>query len=263
MPSAAYISGMSFDVPAEAYGSFMGRFSEPLADAFVDLVQARDGMRALDVGCGPGALAARLVERLGPGAVAAVDPSLPFVSATQTRLPGVDVRQSTAERLPFADGQFDLCLAQLVVHFMTEPVAGIAQMARVTKAGGTVGASVWDHAGERGPLSHFWRAVRRLDPTARDESGLAGAREGHLVELFAEAGLRGARESALTVTTTFTTFDEWWAPYTFGVGPAGAYVARLTTAEREELREQCVELLPAAPFELTATAWCATATVAP
>lgn len=254
---------MTFDVPADAYGSFMGRFSEPLADAFVELVHARDGMRALDVGCGPGALTARLVERLGPEAVAAVDPSPSFVSAVRTRLPDVDVRQSTAEHLPFADKEFDLCLAQLVVHFMTEPVAGITQMARVTKTGGTVGACVWDHAGERGPLSHFWRAVRELDPAAHDESRLAGAREGHLLELFTAAGLSGTRTGALTVTTRFATFADWWTPYTFGIGPAGAYVARLTATDREELRRRCAELLPSAPFELTATAWCATATVRP
>lgn len=252
---------MSFDVPAEAYGRFMGRFSEPLADAFADLAAAERGMRALDVGCGPGALTARLVDRLGPDAVAAVDPSPSFLSAVRARLPGVDVRQSSAEQLPFADDEFDLCLAQLVVHFMTEPVAGIAQMARVVKPGGLVAACVWDHAGERGPLSPFWRAVRRLDPTARDESGLAGARQGHLVELFTAAGLREPRETTLTVGVAFSTFEDWWLPYTHGVGPAGEYVAGRTEAEQEELRRHCAELLPPAPFELSATAWCATATV--
>src|SRR5919106_2755860 len=157
---------MSFDVPPDAYGRFMGRFSEPLADAFVDLVQPRTGMRVLDVGCGPGALTARLAARLGQEAVAAIDPSPSFVDAVRTRLPHIDVRQSTAEQLPFADNEFEVCLAQLVVHFMTEPVTGIAQMARVTKPGGTIGACVWDHAGERGPLSLFWRAVREFDPSA-------------------------------------------------------------------------------------------------
>jgi SAM-dependent methyltransferase len=254
---------VSFDVPADAYASFMGRFSEPLADAFVDLLHVRHGVRALDVGCGPGALTARLVERLGPDAVAAVDPSPSFVGAVRSRLPDIDVRQSTAEQLPFADDEFDLCLAQLVVHFMAEPVAGIAQMARVTRPGGAVGACVWDHAGERGPLSHFWRAVRQLDPSAHGESRLAGAREGHLVELFTAAGLPGVVGTTLTVTTYFSTFDEWWAPYTLGVGPAGAYVASLEVTEQEELRRRCAELLPSAPFELTAAAWCATATVRP
>src|SRR5580765_4092853 len=103
-----------FDVAAESYWQFMGRFSEPLADEFVSLVDARPGQRALDVGCGPGALTARLSERLGPEAVSAVDPSEPFVAALRHRLPAVDVRHAAAEVLPFADDEFDLCCAQLV-----------------------------------------------------------------------------------------------------------------------------------------------------
>ena len=137
---------MSFDVAGDAYGRFMGRFSEPLAERFLALAGVRDEDRVLDVGCGPGALTARLVARLGAGQVAAVDPSEPFVAAARTRLPGVDVRVATAESLPFDDDAFDAVLAQLVVHFMADPVAGLAEMARVARPGGTVAACVWDHA---------------------------------------------------------------------------------------------------------------------
>ena len=168
---------MSFEVDAAAYGEFMGRYSEPLAVQFADYAEARSGQRALDVGCGPGALTAVLVERLGAQAVTAVDPSASFVSAIGHRLPDVDVRQARAERLPFPDGAFDLVLAQLVVHFLDDPSAGIAEMARVTRPGGVVAACVWDHAGSLGPLGVFWRAARDLDPNARDESAMPGTRE--------------------------------------------------------------------------------------
>src|SRR5215467_7960108 len=137
----------------------MGRYSEPLAAKFVELAIVKRGQRALDVGCGTGALTAALVERLGPGAVSAVDPSESFVDAVQSRFPTVDVRRASAERLPFPDGSFDSTLAQLVVHFMKDPVAGLREMARVTRSGGSVGACVWDHAGGRGPLTVFWQAV--------------------------------------------------------------------------------------------------------
>src|SRR4051794_4956319 len=137
----------------------MGRFSEPLADELLALVDPRPPQRALDVGCGPGALTARLVQRLGAGSVSALDPSPSFVAAARSRLPGVDVRQAAAEALPYDDEVFDLCLAQLVVLFMADPVAGLREMARVTRSGGVVAASVWDHSGANGPLSLFWRAV--------------------------------------------------------------------------------------------------------
>ena len=247
---------MSFDVAADAYGRFMGRYSEPLADRFADLAGVRAGQRALDVGCGPGALTARLVERLGPAAVAAVDPSPSFVAAARERFPGVEVCSGVAERLPFPDGAFDASLAQLVVHFMTDPVAGLGEMARVTRPGGVVAACVWDHAQGGGPLTTVWQAVRDVDPRARDEADLAGVHEGDLARLCEAAGLTGIAPSTLTVTVPFATFDDWWEPFTLGVGPAGSYVAQLDDDARAVLRRRCTELLPPRAIEITATAWC-------
>jgi SAM-dependent methyltransferase len=247
---------VSFNVAADSYTRFMGRFSEPLAMQFAELAGVRAGQRALDVGCGPGALTAQLVARLGGGAVSAVDPSASFVAAIRARFPEIDVRCGAAERLPFTDDSFDVALAQLVVHFMTDPVAGLAELGRVTRPGGLVAACVWDHGGGGGPLATFWRAVRDLDPQARDEADLAGAREGQLAELFAAAGLRHIEPASLTVTVRFATFADWWEPFTLGVGPAGAYVSQLAEARRAALRTRCALLLPAAPFQLAASAWC-------
>jgi SAM-dependent methyltransferase len=250
---------VTFNVSADAYSSFMGRFSEPLAVRFVELVDVRAGQRALDVGCGPGALTARLVDRLGDDHVSAVDPSAPFVAAVRERFPGVDVRSAAAEQLPFPDDTFDLALAQLVVHFMSEPVTGLSEMARVTRPGGAVAASVWDLAGGGSPLSTFWRAARDVDPGVHDESARAGAREGHLAELFAAAGLQDIEPTSLTVSVRFPTFAAWWEPYTLGVGPSGAYLAELDGAQHDAVRARCEALLPPAPFEITASAWCVSA----
>jgi ubiquinone/menaquinone biosynthesis C-methylase UbiE len=246
---------MSFDVAADAYDSFMGRYSVLLSAQMADLAGVRAGQRALDVGCGPGALTAELVARLGPGGVAAVDPSEPFVAAARTRHPGVEVTQAPAERLPFPDGAFDATLAQLVVHFMSDPVAGLAEMRRVTRRDGVIVASVWDHAGGQGPLAVFWRAARELDPEVDDESRLAGTRAGHLAELFEAAGLQAVEDTTLTAALEHASFEEWWEPYTRGVGPAGAYLTGLDADRRSELRERCRALLPAAPFVITAKAW--------
>lgn len=247
---------MGFDVAAEDYGRFMGRFSVPLAQRFADHAGVAPGMTALDVGCGPGALTGVLVSRLGPAAVAAIDPSPSFVEAARGRYPGVDVRVGAAERLPFADRSVDLALAQLVVHFMSDPVDGLREMARVTRTGGRVAACVWDHSpGGGGPLSQFWAAVSDLDPDAAGEAGLAGAREGHLEELFRGAGMTDLRSQTLTVTVGFPTFADWWDPFCLGVGPAGAHVAALDGPRRERLRRHVEELLPEAPFEVSASAW--------
>jgi ubiquinone/menaquinone biosynthesis C-methylase UbiE len=162
-----------FDVSPDAYARFMGRYSEQLAAAFADLAGVGPGQQALDVGCGPGVLTAELVRRLGPEAVTAIDPSETFVAAVRARWPEADVRLGTAEELPFTDGAFDVALAQLVVHFMADPVAGLREMARVTRPGGTVAASVWDHAGGRSPLTLFWEVARDLDLAAGRPRGRA------------------------------------------------------------------------------------------
>jgi SAM-dependent methyltransferase len=253
---------VSFDVAAEAYDRFMGRYSRLLSPQLADLAGVVAGQRVLDVGCGPGVLTAELVARLAPDSVAAVDPSAPFVEATRVRQPGVDVRQASAEALPFDDDSFDAALAQLVVHFMADPVGGLAEMGRVTRRGGVVAASVWDHAGGLGPLGLFWEVARRLDPTVSDESQLAGARQGHLTELFAAAGLTDVTETSLSADLELPGFDAWWAPFTEGVGPAGAYVASLDPARAAELRERCRDRLSSGPFVIPARAWAARGVVA-
>ncbi|MCW2750131.1 MAG: Methyltransferase type 11 [Aeromicrobium sp.] len=250
-----------FEVAAESYGRFMGRFSEPLAAVFADEVDLRPGQRVLDVGCGPGALIAQLVPRVGAATVSAVDPSAPFVEAAKHRFPDVDIRLASAEELPYSDDTFDACLAALVVHFMSDPVAGLREMGRVTRPGGAIAACVWDYAGGASPLSTFWQAVTDLDPSAVTESELAGAREGHLVELCQAAGLRDLVGGYLTVHVPMASFEDWWEPFTLGVGPAGVHVKGLDAEGREALRDRCRELLPKAPFAVSASAWSVTASV--
>jgi SAM-dependent methyltransferase len=259
---------VAFDLPADHYDRFMGRFSVRLAPLFLDRLGdrlgdalaprggAEPGRRVLDVGCGPGALTTVLAERLGAEHVAAVDPSEPFVRAARDRLPGVDVRVARAEALPYPDATFDACLAQLVVHFLADPVAGLGEMRRVTRPGGVVGCTVWDHAGG-GPLQAFWQAAADLDPSVRGEAELPGTRRGHLGDLMADAGLVDVEESTLVVRLRFSTLAEWWEPFTLGVGPAGDHVSTLDDEGRAALLEACRRRLPAPPFTVSAAAWCA------
>jgi ubiquinone/menaquinone biosynthesis C-methylase UbiE len=248
---------MSFKVSVDDYDRFMGRYSRALAPGFVEFAGVEVGWRVLDVGCGSGTLTAELARRLEASSVWAVDPQEQFVAAVRSRLPGVRAQIAASEALPFEDRLFDAALAQLVVHFMADPVAGLREMARVVRRGGVVAACVWDQASRMGPLSLFWDAARELDPDVEDESRLAGTREGHLAELLEAAGLRELQSTSLAVQFEHATFEEWWEPFTLGVGPAGGYVSQLDSPRRARLRDACRARLPMGGIVIPGRAWAA------
>ncbi len=251
-----------FDTPADAYDRYIGRYSGELAAGLMGFAGVAPGQRALDVGCGPGGLTAALAERLGAGAVAAIDPSEPFAAACRSRVPGADVRVGAAEALPFGDAEFDAVLSQLVVNFIGDAPAGVREMRRVARPGGVVASAVWDYAGEMTLLRRFWDAAARVDPegaAARDEGRVMRyCRPDELGALWREAGLRDVATGELRAGAGYEDYDALWAPLERGVGPAGAYVAALDEARRAALREELRRALgsPAGSFTLSARAWC-------
>ncbi|NLP83039.1 methyltransferase domain-containing protein [Microbacterium sp. CFH 90308] len=247
---------MSFDVAAEAYDAFMGRFSAPLAERFADWARLpRDG-RALDVGCGTGALLSVLARRFGETEVAGVDPSASFVEAAASRLPWADVRHGTAEALPFDDDLFAATLAQLVMHFMTDAAAGAREMVRVTRPGGVVAACVWDLENARAPHAVFLRAAT-AETGAPAPPLRAGTRRGDLVQLLEDAGCHDVSETELTVESEFASFDEWWESTNIRVGVAASVLEGLDADGVERVRTRTRELWGDGSFTVTGTAWAA------
>jgi ubiquinone/menaquinone biosynthesis C-methylase UbiE len=251
----------SFLTSGDAYDAFMGRYSQPLATAFADVAGVAAGQSALDVGCGPGALTGVLVQRLGTDAVAACDPSPPFVEACTSRFPGVDVRLGRAEALPFDDGRFDVAMAQLVLHFVSDPAAAASEMRRVLRPGGTVAACVWDFDGGMEMLRTFWDAALTADAEAPDEAPkVRFGRTGEIVELLDAAGFDDVVEITLHVTSTYSGFDELWSGFLAGIGPAGQYCVALPDDTRAVVRAELFRRMgsPTSGFTLGATARCVT-----
>jgi SAM-dependent methyltransferase len=249
-----------FEASAFAYDRHVGRYTSQLAGALAEFAHIEAGLHALDVGCGPGALTATLASVLGPANVAAIDPSESFAAACRERLPGVDVAVAHAESLPFENATFDAALAQLVVNFMSDPHAGVREMARVTRPGGTVAACVWDYSGQMTLLRAFWDAALAVAPERAatvDEANMPWCHDGELAELWTAAGLTGIRSDSLIVRAAYDDFEDLWSPFPTGVAPSGAFCASLDERERALLRAAFQRELGVGdgPFELTARAW--------
>jgi SAM-dependent methyltransferase len=246
----------------DPYERYVGRWSRRVAPRFLAWLAVPPGRRWLDVGCGTGALCGAICEHGAPAAVAGAEPSEGFLKTARERLgERADLRQGSAASLPFNDGAFDVVVSGLVLNFVPDARAALAEMARVTRPGGTIAAYVWDYAGRMELMRAFWDAAAALDRAAAPlDEGLRFplCRPEPLAQLLSAAGLRQVDTVALDVPTRFEGFDDYWQPFLGGQGPAPAYVASLDEAARERLRERLRQQLPAQPdgsIALIARAW--------
>ena len=243
----------------DAYDRYVGRYSPGLAQELMAAAGIRPGLSVLDVGCGPGALTSALVAVLGAQNVAAVDPSAAFVEACRRRNPGVRVEVGPAESLPFGGAQFDAALAQLVVNFMRDAVAGVGQMRRVTRPGGVVAAAVWDYGDGMTLIRTFWDSVSATSQGTpyRDEQQMRYATPTELRDLWDTVGLVDVVVNGASVSAEYQNFEDLWAPLEQGVGPAGAYTVALGPEERQTLKNELARRLGVGgeAFQLNARAW--------
>jgi SAM-dependent methyltransferase len=251
----------TFRGATDMYGRFIGRYVPSLAAALIGAVGLEPNSRVLDVGCGPGGLATALAEVVGQANVAAVDPSQPFASVCRARLPSADVRVAAAEELPFADDSFDGAFAQLVVNFMTDAERGVGEMKRVVKPGGSVAACTWDYRDGMTMLRAYWDAAHEVAPEASAEfdegKNMHYATVEELTGLWRTVALDDVTGGELSVTVEYEGFDDLWAPFPSGIGPAGAFCASLDQERQQALRMALSRRLgdPEGPFELSARAW--------
>ena len=249
------MSNGAFRVGGDAYDDFMGRYSVSLAQLFADFAGVDSGSRALDVGAGTGALTGELVSR--GVSVAAVDPSPEFVAVARKRFPDVEVHEAFAESLPFGAGEFDVALAQLVVAFMSDAPAAIAEMVRVARR---VAVCMWGVA-----EVDMFRAIERTTETIGMSRAAEPRRYRTPEEIYDLLAPHGDVESAeLDVTAGYRDFDEFWRAMDRGVGPAGQWLASLEGDQRQRAYDELSRELgsPQGPFELKARAFAAAVTPA-
>jgi SAM-dependent methyltransferase len=246
------------------YERFMGRWSRLLAPLYISFAGVKDGQRVLDVGTGTGSAAAAVEASMPASEIIGIDPSAGFIAYAQKNAKSTRARfeLGDAQALKFKDASFDQTLALLVMNFIPDHNKAIAEMRRVTRAGGIVSACVWDYNEGMQMLRFFWDEAIALDPTIepKDERHMKLSRQGQLGDLWRKAGLVNVQEAPLSIDQAFSSFNDYWEPFTKGAGPGGAFVVSLSEERRQQLEARMRKRLlgdrKEGPFTLKARAWC-------
>ena len=250
------------------YESYVGRWSRRVAEAFIAGLAVAPGARWADVGCGTGAVTETILRLADPTSVVGVDPSEAFVAFARAHV--MDERASFAigdgAALPLPAHDRDAAVSGLVLNFVADPIAMLAEMARVTRPGGTVAIYVWDYADGMELMRHFWDAAVEQDPAVRDRSESVMfeiCKPEPLRHAFREAGLRDVDVQPIDIPTVFRDFDDYWQPLLMATAPAPRHAMSLSEHDREDLRRRLESRLPTAAdgtIHLTARAWAARGT---
>ena len=251
------------------YELYIGRWSRQIAPRFLSWLNCPTGKDWVDVGCGTGALCAAIVDRCAPSSVTGIEPSEGFLKAAKDNLAArARFYQGTATAIPLDNTSADVVVSGLVLNFIADQQAALAEMARLTRRGGTIAAYVWDYAEKMELIRYFWDAAIALNPgdTDKDEGiRFPMCRPEPLQRLFVDAGLQNIDVAPIDIPTPFANFDDFWQPFLGGQGPAPAYTMSLDETARTRLRNHLRECLPKTESDsisLIARAWAIRATVA-
>ncbi|MEO7664366.1 MAG: class I SAM-dependent methyltransferase [Candidatus Limnocylindrales bacterium] len=248
-----------------AYDAYIGRWSRIVAADFLDWLAVPAGRRWLDVGCGTGALTSAILGRFEPVAVVGIDPSPAFLDRARQLVvdPRASFREGSADATGLGGGVADIAVAGLVLNFVPDIGAALREMCRVVGPGGRVAGYVWDYGGEMQLLRRFWQAAIELDPSVtslNQGEQFPVAAEKPFRNAFAGAGLDAVEVQPIDITMRFNGFDDLWAPFLGGTGPAPAYAGSLASPALARLRDRFRDLCPPGPdgsIALLARTWAA------
>lgn len=250
---------------ATGYEQLMGRWSRLLAGPFISFTGVATGERVIDVGCGTGSLTFALPQAAEVAEIAAIDYSPVFVEEARRRNadPRITISEGDACAIPFPDDRFDRALSLLVLHFVPAAGKAIAEMRRVVRPGGVIGAAVWDHLGGMPGMRMMWDTVAAQDEEARTLRGhycfQPMMRPDEMRQSFVAQGLEEVEQTSLMIRMDYENFSDYWEPIAAGEGPLGKYVAGLDPTRRaradEAVRAAYEAGQPDGPRSFAAVAW--------
>jgi SAM-dependent methyltransferase len=246
-----------------AYETWMGRWSQLLADEFLNWLSFPASARWLDVCCGTGILSQTIVNRGSPASVHGVDAAPTQIAFARERRAHANVTFDVADAmaLPFEDHRFDIAVSGFGLNFIPDLSRALGEMRRVTRPRGTIAAYVWDYQQGARFVREFWDAALQFDPEALafDQGRrFAFCTPEGLRKLFDTANLEQIAVQALDIETRFSSFDDYWEPFLTGQGSAPHYLASRNNQVRAAIRERLRAWLPAdtkGAIVLPARAW--------
>lgn len=220
-----------------SYERMMGKWSRIAGDIFLDWLALRSGLRWIDIGCGNGAFTGLLAERCAPAEVQGVDPSEGQLAYARTRPASkvAEFRQGDAMALPFGENRFDAAVMALVIFFVPDPAKGVAEMVRVVRPGGTIGAYAWDMLGGGFPAEPLRAEMRSMGLTPLNPPSVEVSRIDTLRELWMRAGLESVETRKIAVERTFADFEDFWTTNLLS-SSTGPTIAAMPDGDRETLK---------------------------
>lgn len=238
---------ISHQATNDAYEAFMGRWSRHVAPQFLQWLDLADGLDWLDVGCGTGVLSQTIVAQYAPASVTGVDPLEKYIACAQTMSDDISFQVGDMQDLPFETGHFDSTVSALCIKFVPDKAKGIAELARVTRSGGSVALYDWDLSNEGNMTRHFWRAVANVLPEVaeqRAELRAAKAAPEDMVDFFKAAELRNVDTRLFSFTACFENVDAYWAPLTRNEQNVGRFCRTLSATQLSAIRKGLEQTLP-------------------
>jgi SAM-dependent methyltransferase len=225
----------------DVYEHFMGRWSERLAEPFLEFAGLDPDSRVLDVGCGTGTISLALARR--GFTTVGIDASESYLDGAR-RLrshPFVTYEFGDALNLEYPNASFDACVSTLVIDVIPDVDQVATEMRRVTRPGGVVACGTFDFWGGFGVLDLVLDTGAVLDEGIRSLRTQIKARPivkaNGQADLWRKAGLIDVEEVPIVLSFDYSDFADYWRSFSTGPTRIAQHMTTLPAGLRSEIRD--------------------------
>jgi SAM-dependent methyltransferase len=198
------------------WDSHLMRWLGPVGESMLDLARLKDGDFVLDVATGSGEPGLSAARRVGKGKVVGLDISQGMVDIAREKAKGLRIKNYEARvyssEFPFGPDTFDAVLSRFGVMFFPDVLAGLREMGRVLKPGGTLCVAVWGPQNEKAKsvIQVLSRTLGLPEPAPDGPGPFRCSESGKTASLMRQAGLHDVAQAEVAVRRTHSTVGQYW-----------------------------------------------------